>query len=106
MPTRTSGLVRLLIAISVLWVLIASAFVFVEYLSRNPLHQFPSNGAPPEFYFWKWSGVDLFTPAEQQVRNFEPNILRIASLLIVPPILFWIGGCLVAWVASGFRSGN
>ena len=103
MAIVTKTLVRLLVAVSVLWVLLAAGYVFWEYLSRNPLDQYPSNGIPTEFYFWKWSGVDLLAPVEQQVRTFEPTFLRIGSLLIGPPVFFWAAGYLFAWVANDFK---
>jgi len=101
--TITNGLVRLLVAVSVLWIMFSAGYVFLEYLSRNPLDQYPSSVTPAEYYFWKWSGVDLLAPVERQTRTFEPNFLRIASLLIGPTMLIWVAGCLFAWVANGFK---
>ncbi len=97
--------VRVLVAVSVLWILLAAGAIFVEYLSRNPLDQFPNSRVPPEFYFWQWSGLDVFAPKpENQVRTFEPISLRILSFLFGPLLLIWVIGPLIVWVKNGFRS--
>ena len=95
--------VRVLVAASVLWVLLAAGAVFVEYLSRDPLDQFPSR-VPAEFYFWQWSGFNLFAAPENQIRTFEPNALRILSFLFGPLLLIWVVGWLIVWVKDGFKS--
>lgn len=87
--------VRVLIAVSVLWVLTTLGIIFVEYLFRDPL---------AEHYFWKLSGVDLFATTEQQIRNLEPNVLRIISVLFGPLPAFWVAGWLIVWVKDGLKS--
>lgn len=102
MANLTKGWVRLLVAVSVLWVLIVAGIIFAEYLSRNPDDQFWHRGVPPEFYFWKWADqatADLLSP-----RNFEPNLLRIVAILFGPLPIFWVAGWLVVWVKDGFKA--
>lgn len=104
MTNKRKVWVRVLVAASVIWVMLAAGAVFVEYLSRNPLDQFPSSHVPAEFYFWQWSGLDLLAPVpENQVRTFEPNTLRILSFLFAPLLLIWVIGPLIVWVKDGFR---
>jgi hypothetical protein len=99
MANLTKRWVRLLVAVSVLWVLIVAGFIFAEYLSHNPDDQYWDRGIPPEFYFWKWSGLDPFAP----VRTFDPNLLRIVAVLFGPLPIFWVAGWLIVWVKDGFK---
>lgn len=100
MAMLTKGWVRLLIAVSVGWILIVGGVTFAEYLSHNPDDQYWDRGTPPEFYFWKWSARDPIAP----VRTFEPNLLRIVAVLLGPLPIFWIGAWLVVWVKNGYKS--
>jgi len=86
--------VRVLVAVSVLWVLAAVGIIFIEYLFRDPL---------AEHYFWilPEGGVDLLATTEQQIRNLEPRVLRIVSVLLGPIPAFWIVGWLIVWVKDG-----
>jgi len=97
-PNLTKGWVRLLVAVSVLWVLVVAGIIFAEFLARNPDDQFQDRGVPPEFYFWKWS-LDLLSP-----RTFDPNLLRIVAVLFGPLPIFWVAGWLIVWVKDGFQS--
>ena len=96
----TKKSIRLLVALTVLWMLVAGGVVFAEFLSRNPNEKY--DAVPATYYFWSWSTKDLFAPTQQRV--FEPNLPRIGFLLFGPPILFWVAGVLFAWVANGGKS--
>lgn len=87
--------VRVLVAVSVLWVLATLGIIFVEYLFRDPL---------AEHYFWKSpeGGVYVLATIEQQIRSLEPNVLRIVSVLLGPIPAFWMVGWLIVWVKDGF----
>ena len=86
--------VRVLIAVTVLWVLAALGIIFIEYAFRAPL---------AEHYFWKLpeTGVDLLATAEQQIGHLQPRLLRIVSMLLGPIPAFWIVGWLIVWVKDG-----
>lgn len=89
--------VRVLVAVSVLWVLATLGIIFAEYLFRDPL---------AEHYFWRLpgGGINLLATTEQQIRNLEPNVLRIISVLLGPIPAFWVAGWLIVWVKDGRES--
>lgn len=102
MVKLTKGWMRLLVAVSVLWLLVVAGVVFGEYLAHNPEDQSWNRSVVPQFYFWTWadpSTADLLSP-----RQFEPNLPRIFAALLGPLPMFWIVGWLIAWVSEGFRS--
>jgi hypothetical protein len=87
--------VRVLVAVSVFWVLMTLGIIYVEYLIRDP---------SAEHYFWDSSGVGLLGTTEERIRNLEPKVLRIISVLFGPLPVFWVAGWLVVWVRDGFKS--
>jgi hypothetical protein len=88
--------VRVVVAASVLWILVALGIVFAEYLFRESL---------AEHYFWTLpgGGLDLLATTEQQIRNLEPRTLQIIFLLFGPVAVFWTLGWLIAWAKHGQR---
>ena len=102
MPILAKGWVRVVFAVSMLWVLIVVGTIFAEYLARNPDDQLWNRGVLPEFYFWNWADqatADLLSP-----RKFEPNLLRMVAILFGPLPIFWIAGWLIVWINDGFKS--
>lgn len=97
MANKRTLWVRVLVAISLLWVLAALGIVIVEYLFRDPL---------AEHYFWKLPGpgIDLLATTEQQIRNLEPKVLQINFVLLGPLPAFWVAGWLISWLNDGFKS--
>ena len=85
--------VRVLVAVSVLWVLAMLGIIFAEYLFRDPL---------AEHHFWRLpgmpgGGIDPYA-------TLEPNVLRIISVLLGPIPAFWVAGWLIVWVKDGRES--
>ena len=103
MTTMNKGWLRVLAVLSVIWLLLILGFVFAEYLSRNPFDQFPGGREPPIYFFWHWSGVDLFAPKGEQIRQLEPNLVKIVSVLVGPVGLLWLLGWSAAWIYDGFK---
>lgn len=97
MANKATLWVRVLVAVSVLWVLAALGIIFVEYLFRDPL---------AEHYFWQLPGpgIDLLATTEQQIRNLEPKVLHIIFALLGPLPAFWVVGWLIVWIKDGFNS--
>ena len=97
------GWFRLLIVISALWVFYMGGLMLFEYLSRNPFDQFPDGREPSEYFFWQWSSIDLLAPAAEQVRQFEPKLLKAVLWALGPIGLLWLLAWSVAWIRDGFK---
>jgi hypothetical protein len=95
------GWKRLLIVLSVIWFVAASAFVIVERQSINPFDQFDK--PPPQYVFWQWSPVDLLLPKEQQKRELNPKLNTILLTLSAPVVSVWFIFWAFAWVKDGFN---
>lgn len=92
----TAMWVRVVLAASVLWILVALGIIFAEYLFRDPL---------AEHYFWTRPGgaVGLLATPEQLIRELEPRILQIVFILFGPVAVFLVLGWLIAWAKHGER---
>lgn len=92
----TAVWIRIAIAASLLWILVALGLIFAEYLFRDPL---------TEHYFWTMpsGGIDLLATPEQLIRKLEPRILQIAFVLFGPTAVFWVLGWLIVWAKHGER---
>jgi len=102
MPAIAKGWKRLLIVLSVLWVLCASGLVTAERQSINVFDQFDQ--PPPQYIFWEWSPIDLLAPKEQQKRELTPRLLRILTVLCGPALGLWLAAWSFGWVRGGFKS--
>jgi hypothetical protein len=104
MKKISKGWFRLLIVITAFWVVVVCGLVLSQYLSRNPFDQFPDGREPPEYFFWHWSPIDLFAPKNEQIRQFEPNLLKIIVWIFSPVSVLWLSAYSWAWVRDGFKS--
>lgn len=109
MAAISKGWKRLLIVLSVLWLVIASGFVIAESQSINVFDQFDKQ--PSQYVFWQWAPVDLLlkdystpTPTkEQQMRELNPRVVNILAMLFVPTVGLWLVVWSFGWVREGFN---
>jgi hypothetical protein len=101
------GWKRLLIVLSVLWLLSSIAIIVYEKQTINPFDQFEET--LPEYVFWEWSPARLsaqkFLDAEpgQQLRHLSIQIAPATVIIFLPILCLWVGVFTFAWVREGFR---
>lgn len=95
------GYFRLGIVLSIAWLAIVLAFVWYEFLWRNPFCQFDAmtvGDAVCQQYLWWWV-------PRGKVAVFTPHVLRMVLALLGPLVVGWLLGFGVSWVRKGFRVG-
>ncbi len=88
MAAISKGWKRLLIILSVLWLVTASGFVEAERESINAFDQFDKQ--PPQYVFWEWSKADLLLTKQQQTRELHPRVVKILAALLIPTAGLWL----------------
>jgi len=102
------GWKRLLIVLSVLWVLGSITVIVYERQTINPFDQFEET--LPRYEFWEWSPAHLtaenFLDAEpgEPLRHLTIQLGPAAVTFILPVLCLWVGVFAFAWVREGFRA--
>jgi hypothetical protein len=100
------GWKRLLIVLSVLWLLGSITVIVYERQTINPFDQFEET--LPAYGFWEWSPARLsakkFLDAEpgEQLRHLSIQVVPAAVTVILPILCLWVGVLAFAWVREGF----
>jgi len=104
------GWKRLLIVLSILWLLGSITVIVYERQTINPFDQFDQ--PLPTYDFWKWSpeylSADKFLDAEpgEELRHLTIQVGTVAITAILPILCLWVGVLAFAWVREGFRVGH
>ena len=93
------GIIRLGLALTILWLLAVVGTASFEYFSRNMVCAWDPtflDGKDCQPFFWRW------LPHNESLMFFLHRV-RFVTVLLVPPISAWLVVGLFLWVAAGFR---
>ena len=94
---KLSGWSRIMIAITIAWLLALAGLVVYEHQSSNVFCQFDGEGGVCQHIFWMW--------AHSAPEKFEFT-LRLGRLLInalIPVAVMWFCFGAVIWIKAGFK---
>lgn len=104
------GWKRLLIVLSVLWLLGSIIVIVYEWRAINSFDQFEETLTT--YNFWEWSpeylSAEKFLDAEpgEELRHLTIRFGPVAITVILPILCLWVGVLAFAWVRDGFRAGH
>jgi len=92
-----TGWSRIMIAITVAWLLVLAGFVSYEHQSSNVFCQFDGEGAVCQHIFWLWAYV------AQGKFEFTLMLGRLLTTALVPVAVLWFCFGAVVWIKAGFK---
>ena len=94
---KLTGWSRIMVAITIAWLLALAGLVSYEHQSSNVFCQFDSEGAACQHIFWLW------VYAAPGVSEFTLRYGRLLATALVPIALLWFCFGAVVWVRAGFK---
>lgn len=94
---KLTGWFRIMVVITVGWLLALAGFVAYEYQGTNVFCQFDGKGAVCQHIFWLWAYV---APGKFELTLRHGRILTTA---LVPNAVLWFCFGALAWVRAGFK---
>lgn len=94
---KLTGWSRIMIAITVSWLLALAGIVCYEHQSSNVFCQFDGEGAVCQHIFWLWAYV------AQGKFEFTLRLGRLLYTALVPVAVLWLCFGAVVWIRAGFK---
>ena len=94
---KLSGWSRIMVAITVAWLLALGGFVAYEHQNSNVFCQFGVEGHVCQHIFWVWSYI------APQKFEFTLSLGRLLVTAIAPVAVLWFCFGTVVWVRAGFN---
>ena len=94
---KLTGWSRIMVAITVAWLLALAGFVGYEHQSSNAFCQFGDNSPVCQHIFWLWAYV------APEKFEFTLRHGRLLATALVPVTVLWFCFGAVVWVRAGFK---
>lgn len=94
---KLSGWHRILIVVSLAWLLAFAGFVIVEYHNSVWYCEYVGTGSACEHAFWSW----IYVAAEKF--SLSIKIGKTVAVAFIPIAALWLFFAALRWVIDGFR---
>ena len=94
---KLSGWSRIMVVITVAWLLVVAGLVNYEYKNNNVFCQFDGDGAACQHILWAWVYV--------KPEKFEFTLMygRLLTTALIPTVALWFSFGAAVWVGVGFK---
>ena len=95
---KITGWSRIMIVVTVAWLLILTGFTAYEHQSSNYYCRFDGFGKVCQHFFWEWI---YLAPSKFE---FTLRIGRLLLLALIPIAALWFCFGAIAWIKAGFKA--